>query len=272
MPIKKVKMNNGIEIPLLGLGTYAITSQTDVENALSAAFEAGYRLIDSAAAYNNEKQIGKAIKKSNVPREEIFLTTKLDNWDHGYDNALRAFDESLKNLDMEYVDLYLVHWPITGKRKETWKAFEKIYKEGRAKSIGVSNYTVRHLIELLDNAEVIPAINQVELNPFCYPKEILKICKENNIIVEAYTPLARTHKFMHPLIKEMTQKYNKTPAQVLLRWGVQHDAVVIPKSSRRERIFENADIFDFEISEGDMETMNKLDENLRSSEDPNEIE
>ncbi|HSR17910.1 MAG TPA: aldo/keto reductase, partial [Ignavibacteriaceae bacterium] len=166
MAIKNIKMNNGIEMPLLGLGTYAITSERDVENALSSAFEAGYRLIDSASAYNNEKQIGKVIKKSNVPRKEIFLTTKLDNWDHGYDKALRAFDESLKKLDMNYVDLYLIHWPITGKRKETWMAFEKIYKEGRAKSIGVSNYTVRHLKELFDYAEIIPAVNQVELNPF----------------------------------------------------------------------------------------------------------
>ncbi len=272
MAIKKVRLNNGIEIPLLGLGTYAITSQNDVENSLNAAFEAGYRLIDSAAAYNNEKQIGKAIKKSIVPREEIFLTTKLDNWDHGYDKALKAFDESLKNLDMDYIDLYLIHWPITGKRKETWKAFENIYKEGRAKSIGVSNYTVRHLKELLDYAEIFPAVNQVELNPFVYPKDILDICRENNIIVEAYTPLARMHKLRHTLINELAQKYKKTPAQILLRWGIQHDAVVIPKSSHRDRIFENADIFDFEISEEDLERMNKLDENLRSSANPHEIE
>jgi methylglyoxal/glyoxal reductase len=272
MPVNKLKLNNGIGIPVLGLGTYAITSQNDVENSLNAAFEAGYRLIDSAAAYNNEKQIGKVIKKSSVPREEIFLTTKLDNWDHGYDKALKAFDESLKNLDMNYVDLYLIHWPITGKRKETWKAFEKIYKEGRAKSIGVSNYIVRHLKELFDYAEIIPAVNQIELNPFVYPKDILDICTENKIIVEAYTPLARMYKLRHPLIKEAAQKYKKTPAQILLRWGIQQNAVVIPKSSHRDRIFENADIFDFEISEEDMERMNQLDENLRSSADPHEIE
>jgi diketogulonate reductase-like aldo/keto reductase len=272
MAIKKVKMNNGIEIPLLGLGTYAITSKKEVENAINSALEAGYRLFDSAAAYYNEKEIGSVIKKSSVPRKEVFITTKLDNWDHGYDKALRAFDESLKKLDMEYVDLYLIHWPISGKRKESWKALEKIYKDGRAKSIGVSNYTVLHLKELFDYAEIIPAVNQIELNPFVHPKDILEVCRKNNIIVEAYTPLARTHKFSHPLIKELTQKYKKTAAQILLRWGVQHDAVVIPKSSHRDRIFENADIFDFEISGEDMERMNKLDENLRSSPDPNEMD
>jgi len=272
MAVKKAKMNNGIEIPLLGLGTYSITSRKEVENAVNSALEAGYRLIDSASAYYNEKEIGRVIKKNSVPRKDVFITTKLDNWDHGYDKALRAFDESLKKLDMEYVDLYLIHWPISGKRKESWKALEKIYKDGRAKSIGVSNYTVLHLKELFDYAEIIPAVNQVELNPFVYPEDILEICRENNIIVEAYTPLARAKKFKHPVIQEMIKKYGHTPAQILLRWCLQHGAVVIPKSSNRERIFENAGIFDFEIAENDIGKMNKLDENLRSSPDPNEID
>jgi len=255
----KIKLNNGIEIPYLGLGTYEIRGTKDVENAISSALDAGYRLIDTAAAYRNEKEIGKVLKKSGVPREEIFLTTKLDNSDHGYDEALRAFDKSLKELYMDYIDLYLIHWPISGKRKESWKALEKIYDEGKSRAIGVSNYTIRHLKELFEYASIIPAVNQIEFNPFVYEKELLNFCNQNNIQVEAYTPLTRGNKFNHPVIKELSEKYFKTSSQIFLRWGLQHNLVIIPKSSNRERIFENADIFNFEISDEDMKKLNLPD-------------
>jgi len=264
----KLKLNNGIEIPRLGLGTYNITRKKDVDRAIHSALEAGYRLIDTAAAYYNEREIGEAIKSSTVTREEIFITTKLDNSDHGYKSTFRAFEQSLSRLDTDYVDLYLIHWPISRRRNESWKAMEELLEKGKCKAIGVSNYMINHLEDLKKNSSVLPAVNQIEFNPFVFEREVKEYCQNLGVAVEAYTPIARGRKFKHQDIKRLSDKYGKTEAQVMLRWGIQHNVIVIPKSSSPERIKENADIFNFNISDEDMGVMNSLDEDLRYSPDP----
>ena len=263
----RMKLNNGVEIPYLGLGTWEIRGRKDVDRAIHSALETGYRLIDTAAAYYNEKEIGEAIKSSAVSREEIFITTKLDNSDHGYKRALKAFETSLKKLDMDYVDLYLIHWPVKGKN-ESWKAMEELLKQGKCKAIGVSNFMIKHLEDLQKNSSILPAVNQIEFNPFVYEKEVIEYSQNLGIIIEAYTPIARGKRSKNTTIKELSEKYVKTEAQLMLRWGLQHKAIVIPKSSNPERIKENADIFDFNISDEDMEVLNLLDESLRYSPDP----
>ena len=264
----KLKLNNGIEIPRLGLGTYNITRKKDVDRAIHSALEAGYRLIDTAAAYYNEREIGEAIKSSTVTREEIFITTKLDNSDHGYKSTFRAFEQSLSRLDTDYVDLYLIHWPISRRRNESWKAMEELLEKGKCKAIGVSNYMINHLEDLRKNSMIKPAVNQIEFNPFVFEREVKEYCQNLGVAVEAYTPIARGRKFKHQDIKRLSDKYGKTEAQVMLRWGIQHNVIVIPKSSSPERIKENADIFNFNISDEDMGVMNSLDEDLRYSPDP----
>ena len=264
----KLKLNNGIEIPRLGLGTYNITRKKDVDRAIHSALEAGYRLIDTAAAYYNEREIGEAIKSSTVTREEIFITTKLDNSDHGYKSTFRAFEQSLSRLDTDYVDLYLIHWPISRRRNESWKAMEELLEKGKCKAIGVSNYMINHLEDLKKNSSVLPAVNQIEFNPFVFEREVKEYCQNLGVAVEAYTPIARGRKFKHQDIKRLSDKYGKTEAQVMLRWGIQHNVIVIPKSSSPERIKENADIFNFNISDEDMGVMNSLDEDLRYTPDP----
>ncbi len=268
--MNKFKMNDGLEIPLLGLGTYNIRGK-DVDSAVSYALEAGYRHFDTAKSYYNEKEIGRAIKNSAIPREELFITTKLDNNDHGFNEAIIALEKSLTLLEMDYIDLYLIHWPSNGKRIETWKAFEDLQKKGLIKSIGVSNFTAKHLQELIDNCEVVPAVNQFEFSPFVYQKDIADYCKENSIRIEAYSPIVRNHKSDDKDVKTISRKYGKTPAQILLRWSLQHDAIVIPKSSNKERIIENSQIFDFELSDDDMAILNSKNEDLRLSADPHLI-
>lgn len=265
-----IKLNDGNDIPLLGLGTYEIRGE-EVNKAISYALDAGYRHIDTAKSYYNEEEIGTALKKQSIPREKIFITTKLDNDDHGYDETMKAFKKSLSKLKTDYIDLYLIHWPYNGKRIETWRAFEHLQNKGLVKSIGVSNFTAKHLQELIDNCEVVPAINQFEFNPFIYQKDIADFCKGKNIMIEAYSPIARNHRPEDKDIKNISEKYNKTPAQILLRWSLQHRAIVIPKSSNKERIIENSQIFDFEISDEDMKILNSKNENLRFSPDPNPI-
>jgi diketogulonate reductase-like aldo/keto reductase len=264
---ERLKLNNGIEIPYLGLGTYAIRRRKEVDRAIHSAFDVGYRLIDTAAAYYNEKEIGEAIKSSSVSREEIFITTKLDNFDHGYKQALKAFETSLKKLDTDYVDLYLIHWPVR-RRNESWKAIEELLKQGICKAIGVSNYMIHHLEDLTKNSPVLPAVNQIEFNPFVFEREVKEYCQNLGVAVEAYTPIARGRKFRHQEIKKLSEKYGKTQAQLMLRWELQHNVIVIPKSSNPVRIKENADIFDFNISDEDMEVLNSLDESLRYSPNP----
>ena len=267
----KVILNNGIGMPVFGLGTYLSGSSQETQDIIAYALEIGYRHIDTASFYGNERDIGKAIKKSGIPREDIFITTKLWNSDHGFHRALRAFEESLKDLDLEYVDLYLIHWPIQNLRNESWRALEKLQVEGKCRAIGVSNYTINHLKDLLAISPVMPAVNQVEFSPFLYQKDLLEFCRSNNIQVESYSPLTKGHMLDDARLSSIAQKYSKSTAQILIRWALQKEVIVIPKSSRKEKIEENADVFDFEISSEDMDRLDALHENKRVSWDPTTI-
>jgi diketogulonate reductase-like aldo/keto reductase len=268
----KIKMNNGVEIPQFGLGVYLTKSGTECVNAVMWALEAGYRHIDTAKAYHNEKEVGEAVRDSGIKREEIFITTKLWNNDHGYETTLKAFDTSLKTLNTKYIDLYLIHWPVKDKRKDSWKALEKIYESGYCRSIGVSNYMINHLEELFSYANVIPVINQVEFSPYNYQKDLLDVCNKNKIILEAYSPLTRMEKLTDTKLVPIAEKHNKTTAQVLIRWAIEHDLVVIPKSARKKRIIENAAIFDFSLDKSDMKILDDLDEGFRVAWDPTKID
>lgn len=264
----KIKMNNGVEIPQFGLGVYLTKSGTECINAVMWALEAGYRHIDTAKAYHNEKEVGEAVRDSGIKREEIFITTKLWNNDHGYETTLKAFDTSLKTLNTKYIDLYLIHWPVKDKRKDSWKALEKIYESGYCRSIGVSNYMINHLEELFSYANIIPVINQVEFSPYNYQKDLLDVCNKNKIILEAYSPLTRMEKLTDTKLVPIAEKHNKTAAQVLIRWAIEHNIVVIPKSAHKKRIIENADIFNFSLDKSDMKILDDLDEGFRCSWDP----
>lgn len=260
-------LNNGTPMPLLGLGVYDMHKK-ECEQAILTALETGYRLIDTASMYHNETETGSAIRSSGIKRRDIFVTTKVDNPDQGYDSTRRAFDESMKKLNIEYVDLYLVHWPIKGKRKDTWKALEYLYNTQQVKAIGVANYLVPFLNEMNTYASIVPAVNQVEFSPFLFMKDLLEMCKQRKIQLQAYTPLIKGRKFKDKMIVELSNKYLKTPAQIILRWNLQHGVSAIPKSSNPVRLKENFDVFDFEISEDDMKRMDNLNENLRIVGDP----
>ncbi|ROL59733.1 aldo/keto reductase [Bacteroidetes/Chlorobi group bacterium MS-B_bin-24] len=268
----KITLNNKVKIPVLGLGTYLMKPGEETYNACRWALEFGYRHIDTASFYRNEEDVGRAVRNSGIDRKDVFITTKVWNDDQGYDKTLRAVETSLKKLGFDYIDLILVHWPVPGLRKETWKALEKVYDEGISAAIGVSNYTIAHLQELFNYANVIPVVNQVEFSPFLYQKELKEFCEENNIYIEAYSPLVRGRKFDHPLLVELSRKYQKTPAQILIRWALQIGTIVIPKSSRKERIIENASVFDFEISDEDMAKLNSLSEGYRVAWNPEKVE
>jgi diketogulonate reductase-like aldo/keto reductase len=263
-----VELRNGVAMPVLGLGVWQSAPGEETHRAVAEALKAGYRHVDTARAYRNEGDVGAAVRESGIPRAEVFVTTKLWNADHGYDKALRAIDRSLESLGMEQVDLYLVHWPVEGLRRDTWRAMEKILADGKARAVGVSNYTIRHLDELLGGAKVAPMVNQVEFNPFLFQRELLAHCRKHGIQLEAYGPLVRAHKMEHPVLQRIARKHGKTPAQVLLRWGIQHDLVVIPKSVRPERIRENADLFGFALDEEDVAALDGLNEGYRTSWDP----
>ncbi len=267
----KVELNNGVEMPYLGLGVYLLSPGYEANEALTYALEVGYRLIDTASFYGNEYDIGKVVRESSIPREQIIVTTKLWNSDHGYDNAIKAYNESLITLGLDYIDLYLIHWPVEGLRYDSWRALEKLYEEGKCRAIGVSNYTIKHLQELIDQSKTIPAVNQVEFSPFLYQEELLKFCKEHGIQLEAYSPLTRGNKFSNKIVMRLARKHQKTPAQILLRWALEHGVVVIPKSANKKRIWENANIFKFSLDEKDMQLLNNLNENYRVSWDPTYI-
>lgn len=267
----KVILNNGVEMPVFGLGTYLSGSSMETQNIISYALEIGYRHIDTARFYGNERDIGKAIQDSSVPREDIFVTTKLWNSDHGFNRALEAFKESLEDLGLDYVDLFLIHWPVQDLRNESWRALEKLHVEGKCRAIGVSNYTIGHLKELLDLSPVMPAVNQVEFHPFLYQKDLLEFCRSNNIQLESYSPLTKGRLLGDDRLSAIAQEYSKSPAQIFIRWTLQKAVIVIPKSSRKERIRENAEVFDFEISPDDMDRLDALHENLRVSWDPTTI-
>lgn len=260
-------MNTGASMPLLGLGVYDMHDDEAVQ-AVGHALKTGYRLIDTAAMYGNEKQVGIAVRDSGIPREEIFVTTKVNNTQQGYDQALRAFEESMQKLDIGYIDLYLVHWPIKGKRKETWKALERLYDEKQVKAIGVANYLVPFLEELSTYANMTPALDQVEFSPWLYLEDLHSYTSERGIALQAYTPLVRGRKFSDPRIQALKRKYGKTEAQIVLRWLLQLGISAIPKSSNPARIEENFDVFDFTISTEDMKMLGSMNEDYRVVDDP----
>jgi diketogulonate reductase-like aldo/keto reductase len=265
-----VALSNGIQMPLLGLGVYDMYHAT-AEQAVLDALEIGYRLIDTASLYENEKEVGHAVSKSKIPREEIFITTKVGNNDHGYDAALRAFDESLRKLQMDYVDLYLVHWPIKGKRKETWLALEKLYADKRVRAIGVANYLIPFLEELSGYASLVPMLNQVEFTPWLFQQDLLQYCQQKNIQLQSYSPITRGKKFNDPRLLQLCNKYDKTPAQVILQWNIAHGISTIPKSSSKERLQENFDSLKFTLSPQDIAIMDGFNENFRICDDPMEM-
>ncbi len=263
-----VELANGVKMPWLGLGVYKAKEGEEVEQAVKAALRIGYRSIDTAAFYDNEEGVGRAVRESGVSREELFITTKVWNTDQGYDSTLAAFEASLRRLGMEYVDLYLIHWPVKGKYKETWRALETLYREGRVRAIGVSNFQVHHLEDLMADAEIKPMVNQVEFHPFLTQETLRAFCRKEGIQLEAWSPLMRGEVMNVPEIVELSKKYGKTPAQIVLRWDLQHGVVTIPKSVREERIRENADLFDFELSAEDMAKLDALNRNHRFGPDP----
>ena len=265
-------LSNGQKIPALGFGTWEIPSH-DAQAIVSQALDSGYRLIDTAKIYDNEAEVGAAIAASGLPREDIFLTTKLWNDDQGYDSTRKAFDESIKKLSVDYLDLYLIHWPATSRRKESWRAMNDMYKEGLIKAIGVSNFSVRHLEELIASNIAVPMVNQVEFHPFIYEqqRELLNYCYDQNILVEAYSPLSRAAKQSHPVVQDIASHASRTPAQILLRWCIQHGTLPLPRSSNAAHIRENFNIFDFELSPDDMHKLNGLSDGERVTWDPEEM-
>jgi diketogulonate reductase-like aldo/keto reductase len=245
--------------------------EATAEKAVLDALEIGYRLIDTASLYNNETEVGAAINKSSVPRNEIFVTTKVGDADHGFDETLRAFDTSLQKLQMDYVDLYLVHWPIKGKRKDTWLALEKLYADKRVKAIGVANYLIPFLDELTNFASMVAMLDQVEFTPWLYQEELMKYCQRKNIQLQSYSPLTRGKKFNDSRLLQLCNKYNKTPAQIILQWNIAHGISTIPKSSSKLRLQENFDSLAFNLSAEDVSTMDSFNENFRICDDPAEM-
>jgi methylglyoxal/glyoxal reductase len=256
------KLNNGVEIPYLGLGVYQSPPGEITLRAVKYALKIGYRQIDTAELYGNEKDVGRALRESGIRREDVFITTKVWNSHQGYDSTLYACEGSLGRLGLSYVDLYLIHWPVQGLGDETWRAMIKLLHQGKARAIGVSNYSIRELNELLEKSDIVPAVNQVEFHPFLYQEDLLRFCKNNNIQLEAYSPLTRGKRLNHPKILELAKKYNKTPAQVLIRWSLQHNVIVIPKSIHEARIKENSQVFDFQLEPKDMKLLDSLNENF----------
>jgi diketogulonate reductase-like aldo/keto reductase len=265
-----LKLQSGATIPQVGLGVWQSPSGATTRNAVVAAIQLGYRHVDTARIYGNEGDVGAGVKSSGVPRDQIFVTTKLWNEDQGYDQALRAFDASLKRLGLDYVDLYLLHWPVAGKRLDSWRALERLFEEKRARSIGVSNFLVPHLEELLSKANHKPHVNQIELTPFLQRRDTRALCKKHGIVVEAYSPLTHGQRLDHPVVVDIARRTGRSVAQVLLRWGIQHGHVVLPKSTKPARIAENGSIFDFVLDEIAMKQLDGLEEGLATGWDPAE--
>jgi len=266
------QLNNGVTMPWLGFGVFRINDGQDVERAVMYALETGYRSIDTATVYKNERGVGKAIRESGIPREKIFLTTKVWNDDQREMRTLLAFEESLKRLVTEYVDLYLVHWPVKGFYKKTWQDMEKIYQSGRARAIGVSNFQTHHLEDIMLDCQTTPCVNQIEFHPLLVQPDLLRFCQSQQIQVEAWSPLIEGQIVVEPIVQKLAEKYHKTPAQIVLRWDLQHEVVTIPKSTHSNRIAENAQIFDFEISLPDMNLLDELDEGKRVGPDPDSFD
>ncbi|MBG9941807.1 aldo/keto reductase [Brevibacillus formosus] len=267
---------NGVKMPWVGLGVFKVEEGQELEEAVKTAIKHGYRSIDTAAIYNNEEGVGRGIRaglqEAGITREDLFVTSKVWNADLGYESTLEAYETSLKKLGLEYLDLYLIHWPVEGKFKEAWRALETLYKKGLVKAIGVSNFHVHHLEELLKDAEIKPMVNQVEFHPRLSQDELRAYCKEQGIQFEAWSPLMQGQLLDNPVLKGIAEKYGKSIAQVIIRWDLQNGVVTIPKSTKEHRIVENASVFDFELSKEDMEMIHALNQNHRVGPDPDNFD
>lgn len=261
-------LHNGVEMPRLGLGVYKMTNEEESIRAMTTALQVGYRAIDTASLYGNEKEVGESVRSSGVKRENIFVTTKVWNTDQGYDQTLRAFETSLENLGFDYLDLYLTHWPVLETFKDTYRAIERLYDEKLIRATGVSNHHQHHLEELFVKANVKPMVNQIELSPRLTQYDLRTFCADNQIAVTSWSPLARGGLLNEPSLVRMADKYDKTPAQIIIRWHLQHDLTVIPKSVTPERIASNADVYDFVLSFEDMKNIDSLNLNERTGADP----
>lgn len=264
-------LHNGVKMPWMGLGVFKVSDGDDVIQSVKAAIRNGYKSIDTAAFYENEEGVGQAIRESGISREDLFITTKLWNSNHGYESTLKAFEISLHKLGLDYLDLFLIHWPGKDKYKETWKAFEKLYKDGRVRAIGVSNFQVHHLEDLIGSAEIKPMVNQVEYHPHLTQKELHSYCNKEGIQLEAWSPLKQGQLLNDPVLQDIAHKYNKSVAQIILRWDLQNRVITIPKSVKEHRIIENSNIFDFELSVEDIDKINGLNKDSRVGSHPDEM-
>ena len=263
-----LKMNDNFQIPVVGLGTWKSEPGVATYQAVLDSIEAGYRHIDTARAYGNEESVGSAVRDSGVNRGDVFVTTKLRWEDEGFESTIEACEKSLNRLNCDYIDLYLIHWPLREKRNHSWKAFIELRERGLCKSIGVSNFTIEHLAEIEAKFGILPAVNQVEFHPYYYQKELLDYCNSKNIIIEAYSPLAHAKRLDEPKLGAISEELGKTPAQVLIRWSIQRGMVVLPKSVNKSRIIENFSVFDFDISDSVMAKLDELDESFVTCWDP----
>lgn len=261
-------LNNGVKMPWLGLGVFKVEDGGLVSEVVKTGVRAGYRSIDTAMVYRNETGVGEGIRDCGVPREELFITSKVWNADQGYESTLRAYEESLERLGLDHLDLYLVHWPVKGKYVDTWRALVELYKRGAVRAIGVSNFQIHHLEDVIRDSGVVPMVNQIEYHPHLSQKPLLAFCKQHGVQPEAWGPLAQGRLTDHPALADIGAKYGKTPSQVMLRWDLQNGVVTIPKSIREERLKENAAIFDFVLSEGDMAAIDALNMDQRYGPDP----
>ncbi|MGM1022610.1 MAG: aldo/keto reductase [Bacillota bacterium] len=269
-------LHNGVHMPWFGIGVFKVEEGSELVDAIKTAVKHGYRSIDTAAAYANENSVGQAIREAlqenNLSREDLFVTSKVWNADLGYEETRAAYEVSLDKLGLDYLDLYLIHWPVQGKYKEAWRALESLYKEGRIKAIGVSNFQIHHLEDVMKDAEIAPMVNQVEFHPQLTQAELLQFCQKNNIQMEAWSPLMQGQLLDHAVLQDIATKYGKSVAQVILRWDVQQGVVTIPKSTKAHRIVENADIFDFELTQEDMDRIQALNANHRVGPDPDNFD
>ncbi|WP_312886522.1 aldo/keto reductase [Paenibacillus foliorum] len=265
-------LNNGVKMPWLGLGVYQAAEGEEVERVVTTALRTGYRSIDTASLYGNEQGVGKAIQKSSIPREQTFVTTKVWNTEQGYESTLASFESSRKKMGLEIIDLYLIHWPVKDKYKETWRALEKLYKEGWVRAIGVSNFHIHHLTDLMADCAVIPAVNQVEYHPRLTQVNLQHFCKQHHIQLEAWSPLMQGKSLDHPTLVELGRKHGKSSVQIILRWDIQKGVVTIPKSVNEERIQSNADIFDFDLSTEDIAQLDAMNRNERTGQNPDNFE
>lgn len=272
----KTTLHNGVQMPWFGIGVFKVEEGPELVNAVKTAITHGYRSIDTAAIYGNEEGVGQGIREgiqqADISREDVFVTSKVWNADLGYESTIAAYETGLNKLGLEYLDLYLIHWPVEGKYKEAWRALETLYKEGRVKAIGVSNFQIHHLEDLMKDAEIKPMVNQVEYHPRLTQKELQAFCQEHDIQLEAWSPLMQGQLLNHEVLQEIANNYNKSVAQVILRWDIQNGVITIPKSTQEHRIVENADVFNFELKEEDMKRIDDLNENYRVGPDPDNFD